>query len=226
LVQLLRTRTFGEEADPALANRQYGEPPEPPLKHLFDDEDLDFSDEEDAESIAKLYLGRRRTGCYGFRSDALYPEERETARRERARSAQTTKPINLFGVEDDFDEDEEEVRPKKHSQTTRTKISRTGSSTTRVFISTKPKKPFACMRRRKKRARAKPPVNTRNTLKKQLRKKRKHGHVCQDLWQSGDCVAMLVAVGVALYFGFLLSDIVVMGNDAFSTDYISFSNPV
>ena len=27
-----------EEVDPALANRQYGEPPEPPLRHLFDDE--------------------------------------------------------------------------------------------------------------------------------------------------------------------------------------------
>jgi cell division septal protein FtsQ len=31
---------------------------------------------------------------------------------------------------------------------------------------------------------------------------------------------MLVAVGIALYYGFLLSDVVVMGNDEFSADYI------
>ena len=43
-----------EEADPALANRQYGEPPEPPLTHLFNDDEVEFSDEEDADDLAKL----------------------------------------------------------------------------------------------------------------------------------------------------------------------------
>ena len=43
-----------DDFDPASANRQYGEPPEPPLKHLFSDDDVEFSDEEDAEYLAKL----------------------------------------------------------------------------------------------------------------------------------------------------------------------------
>ena len=43
-----------EEYDPASANRQYGEPPEPPLKHLFGEDDLEFSEEEDAANIARL----------------------------------------------------------------------------------------------------------------------------------------------------------------------------
>jgi cell division septal protein FtsQ len=33
-------------------------------------------------------------------------------------------------------------------------------------------------------------------------------------------IVMLVAVGIALYYGFLLSDIVVMGNENYSSDYI------
>ena len=74
-----------EEADPALANRQYGEPPEPPLKHLFDDEDLDFSDEEDAESIAKLTWDDGERVVTDSVRMRYTPEERETARRERAR---------------------------------------------------------------------------------------------------------------------------------------------
>ena len=43
-----------DDFDPASANRQYGEPPEPPLKHLFSDDDVEFSDEDDAEDLAKL----------------------------------------------------------------------------------------------------------------------------------------------------------------------------
>ena len=43
-----------DDFDPASANRQYGEPPEPPLKHLFDDEEVAFSDEDDAEDLARL----------------------------------------------------------------------------------------------------------------------------------------------------------------------------
>ena len=43
-----------DDYDPASANRQYGEPPEPPLTHLFSDDEVEFSDEEDAEDLAKL----------------------------------------------------------------------------------------------------------------------------------------------------------------------------
>jgi len=209
-----------DAADPALANRQYGEPPEPPLKHLFDDEDLDFSDEEDAESIAKLTWDDGEQVVTDSVRMRYTPEERETARRERARSAQTTKPINLFGVEDDFDEDEEEVRPKKHSQTTRTKIFRTGSSTTaRIHINETEE--TIRMHEAEKKARAREAARKHEEyVEKQLRKKKNMAMFVKIFGNLAIVLAMLVAVGVALYFGFLLSDIVVMGNDAFSTDYI------
>ena len=209
-----------EEVDPAQANRQYGEPPEPPLKHLFDDEDLDFSDEEDAESIAKLTWDDGEQVVTDSVRMRYTPEERETARRERARGAQASKPINLFGVEDDFDEDEEEVRPKKRSQTTRTRIFHTGSSTTaRIHINETEE--TIRMHEAEKKARAREAARKHEEyVEKQLRKKKNTAMFVKIFGNLAIVLAMLVAVGVALYFGFLLSDIVVMGNDAFSTDYI------
>ncbi len=209
-----------EEVDPALANRQYGEPPEPPLKHLFDDEDLDFSDEEDAESIAKLTWDDGEQVVTDSIRMRYTPEERETARRERTRGAQQTRPINLFGVEDDFDEDEEEIRPKKRSQTTRTRIFHTGSSTTaRIHINETEE--TIRMHEAEKKARAREAARKHEEyVEKQLRKKKNMALFVKIFGNLAIVLAMLVAVGVALYFGFLLSDIVVMGNDAFSTDYI------
>ena len=209
-----------EEVDPALANRQYGEPPEPQLKHLFDDEDLDFSDEEDAESIAKLTWDDGERVVTDSVRMRYTPEERETARRERARGAQTTRPINLFDVEDDFNEDEEEAPKKKRSQTTRTRIFHTGSSTTaRIHINETEE--TIRMHEAEKKARAREAARKHEEyVEKQLRKKKNMAMFVKIFGNLAIVLTMLLAVGVALYFGFLLSDIVVMGNDAFSTDYI------
>ena len=120
-----------DDFDPASANRQYGEPPEPPLKHLFSDDDVDFSDEEDAEYLARLTWedGEKvvsDTERLRYRAGV---EEREKPKKRKGENS-----IRLFDrVEDDFDDDEEET--PAHGYTTRTRIFRTGASTTaRIHI--------------------------------------------------------------------------------------------
>lgn len=217
-----------EEVDPALANRQYGEPPEPPLKHLFSDDELDFSDEEDEESLARLTWDDGEQVVSDSTRMRYTPEEREatrrkreTARHGREKQAERTGPIRLFGdMEDDFDDDEEEAAPNGRSQTTRTRIFRTGASTTaRIHINETEE--TIRMHEAEKKARAREAARKHEEyVERQLRKKKNTAMFMKLFGNLAIVIAMMLAVGVALYFGFLLSDIVVMGNDAFSTDYI------
>ena len=116
-----------DDFDPASANRQYGEPPEPPLKHLFSDEDVEFSDEEDAEDLARLTWedGEKVVTDTERIRYAEKPRENGQAKAKK----KETGPIRLFDqIDDDFYEDEEEEKPTRHrSQTTRTRIFRTGA---------------------------------------------------------------------------------------------------
>ncbi|MCE5190063.1 MAG: FtsQ-type POTRA domain-containing protein [Eubacteriales bacterium] len=217
-----------EEYDPASANRQYGEPPEPPLKHLFDDEELDFSEEDDANSLAKLTWddGEQVVSDsvrirYTSEERETIRRQRETARHERAERGNATGPIHLFdGVEDDFDDDEEETAPHARTHTTRTRIFRTGSSTTaRIHINETEE--TMRMHEAEKKARAREAARKHEEyVERQLRKKKKNAIAAKLFGNLMVVILMLVAVGVALYYGFLLSDIVVMGNEQFSTEYI------
>lgn len=209
-----------EEYDPASANRQYGEPPEPPLKHLFDDDDVEFSDEEDAEKIANLTWDDGEQVVTDSARMQYSPEERRQAKKKRSDKAQT-EPIHLFGdYEDDFFEDEEDPKPKKHKQTSRTRIFRTGSSSTaRIHINETEE--TIRMHEAEKKARAREAARKHEEyIERSVRKKKNRDMLVKLFGNLIFVLVMLVAVGVALYYGFLLSDVVVMGNEEFSADYI------
>ncbi len=208
-----------EEFDPALANRQYGEPPEPPLKHLFDEEELTFSDEEDAQDLARL-TWEDGEKVVSDTERIRYTEKPQSVAAPKART-KGEGAIRLFdNVEDDFYEDEEEAPKRRRSDTTRTRIFRTGASTTaRIHINETEE--TIRMAEAEKKARAREAARKHEEyVERQLRKKQR-GEIFAKLF--GNLVfviGMLVAVGVALYYGFLLSDIVVLGNENYSSDYI------
>ncbi len=205
-----------DEFDPASANRQYGEPPEPPLTHLFSDEDVEFSDEDDAADLAKL--------TWEDGEKVVTDTERI---RYGASPGKPTKPqankkteehIRLFdNVDDDFYEDEEEP---PRTQTTRTRIFRTGASTTaRIHINETEE--TIRMAEAEKKARAREAARKHEEYVERQLRKRQRGVITKKLLGNFVFVILiLVAVGVALYYGFLLSDIVVMGNENYDSNYI------
>jgi cell division septal protein FtsQ len=200
-----------EEVDPASANRQYGEPPEPPLTHLFSDDDLEFSDEEDAENLARLTWEDGEqvvsdTTCMRYRKQpGTQPKREEKAGGE---------PIRLF-------DDEGADQPSDaQTQTTRTRIFRTGASTTaRIHINETEESIRMAEARKKARARAAARKHE-EYVERQLRKKQNVSMFKKLFGNLAFVLVILAAVGIALYYGFLLSDIVVMGNDEYSSDYI------
>ena len=204
-----------DDFDPASANRQYGEPPEPPLKHLFSDDDVDFSDEEDAEYLAKLTW-----------EDGEKVVSDTQRLRYRSNTAEQDKPkakgksgdnIRLFDQpEDDYFDDEEPAR----GQTTRTRIFRTGASTTaRIHINETEE--TIRMAQAQKKARAREAARKHEEFIERHIRKKQRAELTKKLFGNLVVVfAILAAVGVALYYGFLLSDIVVMGNENYASDYI------
>ncbi|MEN6636402.1 MAG: FtsQ-type POTRA domain-containing protein [Clostridiaceae bacterium] len=204
-----------DDFDPASANRQYGEPPEPPLKHLFSDDDVEFSDEDDAEDLAKLTWA---DGEKVVTDTARMRYNKNTGRVKTNSKAKADEPVRLFDrAEDDFFEDDDEP---SREQTTRTRIFRTGASTTaRIHINETEE--TIRMAEVQKKARAREAARKHEEyVERQLRKKER-GKIAAKLFSNLVFVfVILVAVGVALYYGFLLSDVVVMGNESYTSDYI------
>ena len=204
-----------EESDPASANRQYGEPPEPSLTHLFSEDDLEFSDEQDAENIAHLTWDDGESVV----SDTARMRYRKA---EEQREKRPPKPegdhIRLFDEQGGYADDEESGPVRTETQ--RTRIFRTGASTTaRIHINETEES--IRMAEAQKKARAREAARKHEEyVERQIRKK-KNGQMLRKLFGNlAFVLALLAAVGVALYYGFLLSDIVVMGNDKYSADYI------
>lgn len=201
-----------EDIDPASANRQYGEPPEQPLTHLFSDDELEFSDEEDAEKIADLTWDDGEKVV----SDTTRMRYRKRAAPHAAGPGKQPEgePIHLFDEENGYDTEQ----PRE--QTTRTRIFRTGSSTTaRIHINETEES--IRMAEAKKKARAREAARKHEEyVERQLRKKQNLAMFKKLFGNLAFVLVILAAVGVALYYGFLLSDIVVMGNDEYSADYI------
>ena len=203
-----------DDFDPASANRQYGEPPEPPLKHLFSDDDVEFSDEDDAEDLAKL------TWADGEKvvsdTQRLRYNGRNTERTKTKAPAKGEERIRLFQPqEDDFDDDEEDPA-REH--TTRTRIFRTGASTTaRIHINETEE--TIRMAEAQKKARAREAARKHEEyVERELRKKERRAIAAKLFSNLVFVFVILVAVGVAVYYGFLLSDIVVMGNENYTSD--------
>lgn len=205
-----------EEDDPASANRQYGEPPEPPLKHLFDDGELEFSDEEDAKDISRL------TWDDGEKVVSDTARMRYRAENgldgEHAKKQGEEEPIRLFESEDEGEA--ERGSDTKRSRTTRTRIFRTGSSTTaRIHINETEES--VRMAEAEKKARAREAARKHEEyVEHQVRRKKNAAMLKKMFGNLAFVLVILVAVLVALYYGFLLSDIVVIGNDQYSSDYI------
>lgn len=200
-----------EEVDPASANRQYGEPPEQPLTHLFSDDDLEFSDDEDAEKLAGL--------TWDDGEKVVSDTTRMRYHKKEEPRGQTGKqpgnePIQLFDDEDGYDTEQ------AREQTTRTKIFRTGSSTTaRIHINETEES--IRMAESKKKARARAAARKHEEyVERQIRKKQNLDMFKKLFGNLAFVLVILAAVGVALYYGFLLSDVVVMGNEEYSADYI------
>jgi len=217
-----------DDFDPASANRQYGEPPEPPLKHLFSDDDVEFSDEDDADDLANLTWSDGEkvvsdTERLRYRTKNTERTERaeRTERTERTKTkakAKGKEPVRLFArVEDDFDDDEDE---SSREHTTRTRIFRTGASTTaRIHINETEE--TIRMAEAQKKARAREAARKHEEyVERQLRKQERRAIATKLFSNLVFVILILVAVGVALYYGFLLSDIVVMGNENYTADYI------
>ncbi len=200
-----------EDVDPASANRQYGEPPEQPLTHLFSDDELEFSDEEDAQNIAGLTWD---DGEKVISDTARIRYRKKAEPRTKEGKQSNGDSIQLF--DDDTGYDTEQPR----EQTTRTRIFRTGSSTTaRIHINETEES--IRMAEAKKKARAREAARKHEEyVERQLRKKQNLDMFKKLFGNLAFVLVILVAVGVALYYGFLLSDIVVMGNDEYSADYI------
>jgi len=200
-----------EETDPASANRQYGEPPEQPLTHLFSDEELEFSDEEDAEKIADLTWD---DGEKVVSDTARVRYRKKTDPRAKPGKQSKTEPIRLFDDENGPDAEQ------TNGQTSRTHIFRTGSSTTaRIHINETEESIRMAEARKKARAREAARKHE-EYVERQLRKKQNQTMFKKLFGNLAFVIVILAAVGVALYYGFLLSDIVVMGNDEYSSDYI------
>ncbi len=205
-----------DDFDPASANRQYGEPPEPPLQHLFSDDDVEFSDEDDAEVLDRLTWedGEKVVSD----TERLRYHIKTTERGKAKANRKQGESIRLFDhVEDDFFEDEE-APPGGH--TTRTRIFRTGASTTaRIHINETEE--AVRMAEAEKKARAREAARKHEEyVERQLRKKQRTAIASKLFGNLAFIIAILVATGVALYYGFLLSDIVVMGNESYDSNYI------
>ena len=203
-----------DDFDPASANRQYGEPPEPPLKHLFSDDDVEFSDEEDAEYLAKLTW---EDGEKVVSDTQRIRYGAGTGRQEKPKAKRKGDSIRLFEQpEDDFFEDD----APETGHTTRTRIFRTGASTTaRIHINETEE--TIRMAQAQKKARAREAARKHEEYIERHVRRKQSAELMKKLF--GNLVfvfAILAAVGVALYYGFLLSDIVVMGNENYTADYI------
>ena len=207
-----------DDYDPASANRQYGEPPEPPLTHLFNDDEVEFSDEEDAEDLAKLSWEDGEKVVSDTERIRYTAKPRDTERTKAKKKG--TEPIRLFddAEGDYFEEEEESKRASQH--TTRTRIFRTGASTTaRIHINETEE--TVRMAEAQKKARAREAARKHEEyVERQLRKKQRTAMMTKLFGNLVFVIVILVAVGVALYYGFLLSDIVVMGNENYTSDYI------
>ncbi len=196
-----------EEFDPASANRQYGEPPEPPLTHLFGDEELRYSEEQDAANLAHLTWDDGEKVV----SDSARIRMGKRGASRSAKSAGADEPIRLFDGEDEHG---------ASGNTTRTRIFRTGASTT-ARININETETSLRMEEARKKARAREAARKHEEFVERQDRMKRHGAVVRKLFGNlAFVLVLLAAVIVALYYGFLLSDIVVMGNDKDSADYI------
>ncbi len=209
-----------DELDPASANRQYGEPPGVPLTHLFTDDELDYSDEKDAANLAHLTWSdgeRVVPDSVRLRLHADGDARSAGAKKKKGKAASGS-PIRLFD-----DEAAAATGRTGRKDTTRTRIFRTGASTT-ARININETEETIRMEEAQRKARAREAARKHEEfLERQDRRAKRAALLKQIFGNLAFVLVLLAGILVALYYGFLLSDIVVMDSqDEIAADYADY----
>ena len=207
-----------EPADGPETENAADEPPEEELIHLFDDDEVEYSDEQDAAALSELMWDD------GEHVVDELPQQPDEADRPRARRAQQDapdgaapdaepaggeQPIRLF--------DGEEAPPPRGS---RTRLFRTGSGTAaRINVNeTETLRSIDAAKRRQREEDARRQHEA--YVRRQKRQKRRQRAVRRMAVNAAFVAFIVVAVLAALYFTFLLDEVVVVGNETYASDYI------
>ena len=207
-----------EPADGPETENAADEPPEEELIHLFDDDEVEYSDEQDAAALSELMWDD------GEHVVDELPQQPDEADRPRARRAQQDAPdgaapdaepaggeppIRLF--------DGEEAPPPRGS---RTRLFRTGSGTAaRINVNeTETLRSIDAAKRRQREEDARRQHEA--YVRRQKRQKRRQRAVRRMAVNAAFVAFIVVAVLAALYFTFLLDEVVVVGNETYASDYI------
>lgn len=201
------------------------------LIHLFDDDEVEYSEEQDYADAENLVWddGERVVTDY----DPIPAEEPasegssaspDKPKRGRRRQEQQPDDRDLLGGAVDMPEeinlfDDTDDQPVRRSSG-RTRIFRTGSTTAaRININETETIRAVDAAKRKQRAEEAERQHERYVAKKTRKKKRKDffKRIAMNLVFGA---FILISVIAAVYYTFLLSDIVVTGNDQYSAEYI------
>lgn len=173
---------------------------------LFSDDELEYSDEIDLSAVDNLTWDDGEPVVED--PFALAPDIDSAAPEKRV---ELPEEIRLF---DDDDEDESLKR------SSRTRIFRTGSRTAaRIHINETEELQRVEQARKEQRERE---ANRKHKeyLTKQQRRKRRRQAIRNALGNIAFGGFIVAGVAVAMYYAFLLSDIIVVGNETYSTDYV------
>lgn len=204
------------------------------LIHLFDDDEVEYSEEEDIEAADSLVWddGERVVLDYdafeqSSPDDEDLPSEDEPAqgkRRKKKHQEQLPDDRDLLGEVDPLPEeiqlfDDEEEAPQQRSGG-RTRIFRTGSSTaTRININ-ETQTVRAIDEAQKKNREIEAKQRREQQARKEARRKKRVDFIKRFAMNLLFGLFIVVSVAAALYYTFLLSDIIITGNDAYSPEYI------
>ncbi len=192
-----------EDRDGFLDARREEQESEPPVE-LFTDDTVMFSDEEDAADAGRLRWSDGEPVVKDpYSADGPLPSERGQAPDE---------PIRLF---DDGDtgsfarQDTNRMRTVKTGQTTTTRITMNNTEEAQ-------RRAEAARLARERESKRR----HEDYLERQSRKKKRRASLRKLFGNIAFVILIFVGILVALYYAFLLSDIVVTGNDSYSSEYI------
>lgn len=183
------------------------------------------------EAAPSSYAASFLTGAAaGAGIDDFTEAERQEAQRPRA-PGQPQAPVRLFEDEGTgsngapenirlFDDEEDTTARRKMGETTRTHMFRTGtSSTTRIHLNETEE--LLRAEETEQRIREREAKARREARREKENKRKQRQQVVKKIFSNiAFILFFLAAVIVALYYGFLLSDVTVLGNDKYTSDYI------
>ena len=190
------------------------------LIHLFSDDAVDFSEEQDFEDVDKLVWdnGERVVENYG---SLLEEADRNGNLPDTDDNPPASRPVEPLPEEIDlFEEDEDSVPEHRFSGRTRIfKTQKKTPSAVRVNIN-ETKVIKAVEEAQKKNKEQDEKEEAEHQAQKEARRNKIKNFFKRFALNLVFIIFILICVGAALYYTFLLSDIIVVGNKNYSTDYI------